>query len=150
MATIAELQAYQRKAAAHTRNVVACSPFHLYIHPTDAFRFYNYAIPDEPIESMSADDLARLRVAFATQGRLLRFEFLHEYTPLLRGLLEGFGVPLESETPLLVCTRETWRDVPAPTDLEIVRLTLESPDIYLAAQMTVSSRGFGGNLIGLC
>lgn len=143
MATIAELQSYQRKAAAHTRNTFACSPFHLYIHPTDNFRFYNYAMPDAPVEALTTDDLARLRVAFAKQGRLMRFEFIHEYTPGLRGLLEGLGVPLESETPLLVCTDETWRDVQGPAGLEIMRLTPETPDTYLAAQMTVTSRGFG-------
>lgn len=145
MATIAELQSYQRKASAHTRNTVVCSPFQLYIHPTDTFRFFNYAIPDAPVEVLTRDDLARLRVAFAKQGRMMRFEFIHEYTPRLRGLLEGLGVPLESDTPLLVCTQETWHDVAGPQGLEILRLTADSPETYLAAQITVSSRGFGGD-----
>jgi len=76
---------------------------------------------------------------------MMRFEFIHEYTPRLRGLLEGLGVPLESETPLLVCTQETWRDVAGPEGLEILRLTADSPETYLAAQITVGSRGFGGD-----
>lgn len=145
MATIAELQSYQRKAAARTRITVACPPFYLYIHPTDNFRFLNYAIPDAPVERLGRDDLARLRVAFARQGRLMRFEFIHEYTPQLRGLLEGLGVPAESEAPLLVCTQETWREAAGPVGLEILRLTADSPETYLAAQITVSSRGFGGD-----
>src|SRR5690606_28461592 len=44
-----------------------------------------------------------------------------------------------------VCTQETWRAVPGPAGLEILRLTADSPETYLAAQITVSSRGFGGD-----
>lgn len=140
---IASLQAYLRKAAGHTRHTIPHPPFHLYIHPTDDFRFFNYAIPDEPVETLSPEDLAGLRHAFAERGRRLRFEFLHEYTPELRGLLEALGVPGEGENPLLVCTRETWKDVAAPAGLEIRRLTSSSPDAELAAQIEVGSRGFG-------
>ncbi|MGE5604028.1 MAG: GNAT family N-acetyltransferase [Nitrososphaerales archaeon] len=140
---ISDLQSYQRKAAAHTRQTIAHPPFHLYIHPTDSFRYFNYAIPDEPVEALGAEQLHSLAAAFAERDRTLRFEFLHEYTPKLRGLLDALGVPLEGENPLLVCTPETWTAVPPLGGLDIRRLTAESPDEDLAASINVGSRGFG-------
>jgi ribosomal protein S18 acetylase RimI-like enzyme len=140
---ISSLQAYLRKSAAHTKHVVACEPFHIYIHPTDSFRYFNYAIPDAPIETLRTGELDALRAAFAAHDRALRFEFLHEYTPKLRGLLEAQGVALEGENPLLVCTPETVREVPIPDGLRIHRLTRASPDAELAAQIEVGGRGFG-------
>lgn len=140
---IPSLQAYQRKAAAHTRETFALPPFHIYINPTDSLRYFNYAIPDEPVETLDEPQLDALRAAFAARNRTLRFEFLHEYTPRLRGLLEKVGVPLEGENPLLVCTPQTWADVPPPAGLQIRRLTAGSPDNELAASIEVGSRGFG-------
>lgn len=140
---IEALQAYQRKAAAHTRHTAAHPPFHLYIHPSDSFRFYNYAIPDEPVEALSREELEGLRAAFAAHGRTLRFEFLQEYAPKLRGLLDALAVPLEGENPLLVCTPQTWADVPGPVALDVRRLTPASSDDEIAASINVGSRGFG-------
>jgi ribosomal protein S18 acetylase RimI-like enzyme len=142
---IASLQNYQRKAAAATKSVHACPPFHLYLNPTDRFRFYNYAIPDHPIEALTQQELAALETAFAARERALRFEFLHEYTPRLRHILDALGVPLESENPLLVCRPETWTAVTQGNGLEVRRLTSDSPDADLAAQIDVGSRGFGGD-----
>jgi GNAT superfamily N-acetyltransferase len=143
MASIAELQAYLRKIAARSKQVVPCPPFHLYLHPTDDFRFYNYAIPDAPVEQLTAESLMALREVFAAYDRELRFEFLHEYSPSLRSVLESLGVPLESENPLLVCTPEHWNAVAGPAGLEIRRLHPESPDEDLAASINTVHRGFG-------
>jgi ribosomal protein S18 acetylase RimI-like enzyme len=140
---ISDLQAYQRKAAAHTRHMIAHPPFHLFIHPTDDFRYFNYAIPDEPLEALSREQLESLAAAFAERGRRLRFEFLHEYTPKLRGQLDALGVPLEGANPLLVCTPETWRPVASLAGLEIRRLGPGSADEEFAASIEVGSRGFG-------
>ena len=137
------LQAYLRRSAAHTRTVYAHPPFHLYIHPNDSFRFFNYAIPDAPIDALTAAQLDDLRGAFAERRRTLRFEFLHEYAPKLRGQLDALGVPSEGENPLLVCTRETWTDAPRPAGLDVRRLHAESPDAELAASIDVGARGFG-------
>jgi ribosomal protein S18 acetylase RimI-like enzyme len=140
---IASLQDYQRKAAAHSKRVHACPPFRLYLHPTDSFRYFNFAIPDHPIEELSQTELDALEAAFVARERSLRFEFLHEYTPRLRHLLDAFAVPLEGENPLLVCRPDTWADVPRPVGLEIRLLTPDSPGEDLAADINVGSRGFG-------
>lgn len=140
---ITSLQAYQRKAAAHSKRVYPCPPFHLYLHPTDSFRFFNYAIPDCPIEALAQEELDALATAFAAHERTLRFEFLHEYTPRLRHLLDALAVPQESENPLLVCRPDTWTATPLPAGLEIRRLTPDSSDEDIAANIEVGSRGFG-------
>ena len=140
---IESLQDYQRKAAAATKRVYGCPPFHLYLHPSDSFRFFNFAIPDHPIEELAQEELDALAAAFVAHERSLRFEFLHEYTPGLRHLLDAFGVPLESEDPLLVCRPDMWTALAHPRGFEIRRLTSESPDEDIAANITVGSRGFG-------
>ena len=139
---IESLQAYLRRAAAHTRQVYPCPPFHLYLHPSDSFRYFNYAIPDQPIDALASEELDALEAAFAARDRSLRFEFLHEYTPRLRSILDALGVPLEGENPLLTCSRETWTAIAPPPGLQIHRLTPDSPDEDLAADIDVGNRGF--------
>jgi ribosomal protein S18 acetylase RimI-like enzyme len=140
---IASLQDYQRKAAAATKRAFACPPFHLYLHPSDSFRFFNFAIPDHPIEELAQEELDALEAAFVARDRALRFEFLHEYTPRLRHILDALAVPLESENPLLVCRPEEWTALPHPPGFEVRRLMPDSPDEDIAADITVGSRGFG-------
>lgn len=143
MASIQELQDYLRSAAAHSHEVYACPPFHLYLHETDAFRFFNYAIPDYPLDALAAVQLEALRTAFADRGRTLRIEYLHEYAPLLRAALDALGVPLDGENPLLVCTAETWVSVAGPEGFHCLRLTPDSGEPDLADYIETQSRGFG-------
>ncbi len=143
MASIQELQDYLRNAAAHSHEVYACPPFHLYLHETDDFRFFNYAIPDDPLDTLTAAQLDALRTAFAAHRRTLRLEFLYEYDPSLRAALDALGVPLEGENPLLVCTPETWVPVAAPEGLSCLRLTPDSGERDLADYIETQSRGFG-------
>ncbi len=140
---ISALQAYQRKASEHARQVVEHPPFHLFLHPDDSFRFFNYAIPDQPIEVLTEAQIETLRADFAARGRTLRFEFLHEYTPKLRLLLDDLGVPIESENPLLACTPQTWHAVEQPAGLVVRRLTTASSEVEIAASINVGSAGFG-------
>jgi len=143
LASIQELQDYLRSAVAHSHEVYACPPFHLYLHETDAFRFFNYAIPDQPLDTLAAVQIETLRTAFADRGRGLRIEYLHEYAPLLRAALDALGVPRDGENPLLVCTPETWVSVAGPEGLQCLRLTPDSGEHDLADYIETQSRGFG-------
>lgn len=143
MASIEELQNYLRRTAARSKRVIECLPFHLYLHPTDDFRFFNYAIPDAPVSNVDPSVLTALRQVFDAHYRELRFEFLREYSPELPAALDALGVPLESENPLLVCTAASWRGVQVPDGLAIDRLTPGSADDDLAASIETVSRGFG-------
>ncbi len=143
MASTQDLQEYLRNAAARSHEVYACPPFHLYLHETDDFRFFNYAIPDHPLEALTAEQLGALRSAFAAHERTLRFEFLHEYAPLLGAALDAFDVPLEGENPLLVCTAETWAAMAPPAGLLCLRLGPDSAERDLTDYIETQSRGFG-------
>lgn len=46
---MAGLEAYMRKAAALTHDVVELPPFVLYFNPHDALRFFNYAKHLQPV-----------------------------------------------------------------------------------------------------
>lgn len=144
MATIVQLQDYMRSAAARSHAVHPCPPFSLYLHETDDFRFFNYAIPDFPASEVTAENLAALRAAFAMRGRTLRFEFLREYAPRLGPSLAALGVPLEAENPLLICTPETWVCMAAPEGVSLLRLAPGSCERDMAAYLETQSRGFGG------
>jgi len=73
-----DLQAYLRKAAALTHDVVETPPFVLFFNPSDDLRFYNYGVPVEPMSRLQDGELASLRAVFAAHNRLLRFEFIEE------------------------------------------------------------------------
>ena len=50
------LQAYIRKAAALTHDVVEAPPFVLFFNPSDDLRFYNYGVPVEPVSRLPDGD----------------------------------------------------------------------------------------------
>jgi ribosomal protein S18 acetylase RimI-like enzyme len=143
LASIQKLQDYLRNAAARGHEVYAQPPFHLYLHETDDLRFFNYAIPDHPLDGLTAPQLDALRSTFAAHSRTLRFEFLHEYAPLLGAAMDALGVPSEGENPLLVCTPETWAPMAPPEGLRCLRLTPDSAERDLADYVETQSRGFG-------
>ncbi len=135
-----------RAAAARSHAVHPCPPFSLYLHETDDFRFFNYAIPDFPVSEVTSAELDALRAAFAAHGRTLRFEFLHEFAPRLGPSLSALGVPLEGENPLLMCTPGTFRPIDAPSGLHFLRLGPGSPQRNLVDHIETASRGFGDEL----
>lgn len=149
MASIQELQAYLRNSAARSYQVYVSPPFHLYFHEREDFRFYNYAIPDHPLDELTVEQLDAVRNTFAAHKRTLRFEFLHEYSPWLGAALDALGVPLEGENPLLVCTPETRVNVPLPVGLICSRLTPDSAERDLADYISTQSRGFGNEERGV-
>jgi ribosomal protein S18 acetylase RimI-like enzyme len=149
--SVADLEAYMRKAAALTHDVVELPPFVLFFNPYDALRFYNYAKLLEPAdgdpsphsgEALSAA-LAEVRAAFVARDRLPRFEFIEEFAPDFGAALTAAGFALEDPTVLLVCTRDTFRPASPIPGLEIITLTPDSPAEDLLARMEVQRRGFG-------
>ena len=54
------LQAYIRKAAALTHDVVEAPPFVLFFNPNDDLRFYNYGVPVGPVRSLPEGTMASL------------------------------------------------------------------------------------------
>jgi ribosomal protein S18 acetylase RimI-like enzyme len=141
--SVADLAAYMRKAAALTHDVVELPPFALYFNPADALRFFNYAVPTEPVSQPAAATLAALRVAFVERGRTPRFEFIEEFAPELGPALAAAGFALEDRTVLLTCTRDSFRPALPIPGLEIVALASDSPAADLLAHKEVQRQGFG-------
>lgn len=139
----AGLQAYLRAAAARTHDVVAVPPFQIFFNPTDALRFYNYAVPLEPLSAADPQAFAALRSEFSRRERLARFEFMLEYAPDLPGVLRGAGFVEEAHNPLLVCTAGTLRRAAPIPGLEIWHLTADASLDDLRAYRTTQQRGFG-------
>ena len=137
------LQAYLRKAAALTHDVVEAPPFMLLFTPTDDLRFYNYGIPVEPVSYLADGTLASVRAMFAVRNRLLRFEFIQEAAPDLSSAFVAAGLVEEGRNPLLVCTPDILRPVAEVPGLTIRRLTPESPRADLAAFIRVQGWSFG-------
>ena len=137
------LQAYIRKAAVLTHDVVEAPPFVLFFNPSDDLRFYNYGVSVEPVSYLSDGMLASLRAVFAARSRLLRFEFIQEAAPDLATAFAAAGLAEEGRNPLLVCTPDSFQPVAAIPGLAIHRLTPESPRADLAAFISVQGRSFG-------
>ncbi len=143
MLTPSALQAYMRAAAALTHDTVELPPFALFFNPNDPLRYFNYAIPHEPVREIARGTLDALRAAFAARERLLRFEFIGEYAPDLGPALVAAGLAEEGRNPLLVCTAETFRPSAIVPGLAIRQLTPDSPRADLAAFISVQGRSFG-------
>jgi ribosomal protein S18 acetylase RimI-like enzyme len=140
---VGSFQAYLRAAAARTHDAVHMPPFALFFNPNDSLRFYNYAIPLEPIDSVAPETLAALRAEFARRQRLLRFEFIRQYAPHLAPALAAAGLTEEGENPMMVCTHASFRPAPAVPGLEIRRLAPGSRRDDLAAFISVQGQSFG-------
>jgi GNAT superfamily N-acetyltransferase len=137
------LQAYLRKAAALTHDVVETPPFVLFINPSDDLRFYNYGVPVEPMSRLQDGELASLRALFAAHNRLLRFEFIEEAAPDLASAFAAAGLAEEGRNPLLVCTPNSFQPAPAVPGLTMRQLTPESLRADLAAFISVQGQSFG-------
>jgi GNAT superfamily N-acetyltransferase len=137
------LQAYIRKAAVLTHDVVEAPPFVLFFNPSDDLRFYNYGVPVEAASRLQDGELASLRAVFAAHNRLLRFEFIEEAAPDLASAFAAAGVAEEGHNPLLVCTPDSLRPAAEVPGLVICRLTRESPRADLAAFISVQGQSFG-------
>jgi ribosomal protein S18 acetylase RimI-like enzyme len=141
--SVAGLEAYMRKAAALTHDVVELPPFVIFFNPNDALRFHNYAKPLEPTGGDLRAVLAELRAVFVARDRLPRFEFIAEFAPDFGAALTAAGFALEGRTVLLTCTRDTFHPALSIPGLEIVTLTPDSPAEDLLARMEVQRQGFG-------
>lgn len=143
MSLAVRLEAYMRRVAAQTHEVIDLPPFVLYFDPHDPLRFFNYARPSEPVAGDLDAALSEVSVAFIARHRLPRFEFVETFAPGLAASLLRTGYQLEAAYPLLACTRDTLRPAPAVSTLAIETLTSESSIQTLLEYSNVQREGFG-------
>jgi ribosomal protein S18 acetylase RimI-like enzyme len=96
------MQQFLRASAATGREVVASPPFTAYLHPSDALKFFNYAVPDGDVVP-TAEEIERLRDAFRARERLPRLEWIEEFAPGVAPELARAGMLEELRTPLMSC-----------------------------------------------
>src|SRR5207248_9183396 len=96
------MQQFLRASAANRREVVASPPFTVYIHPADALKFFNYAVPDGDVVP-TRDQIEHVRQVFRGRERLPRLEWIEELAPRVAPELERAGMLEELRTPLMSC-----------------------------------------------
>jgi ribosomal protein S18 acetylase RimI-like enzyme len=132
------IQAYMRETARGYYDVVPMPPFTCFFHPRDALRYFNYAIPDEPVGGDLGGPFAELRAAFHERQRLARFEYVEGFAPGLATALEQTGFELELRAPVMTASTARLAPPPAIPGLEIVPGGQD-----WRAYLTVGRRAFG-------
>ncbi|MBN1995219.1 MAG: GNAT family N-acetyltransferase [Anaerolineae bacterium] len=142
MLSVARLQAYLRYNARQQYQSVAAPPFTCFFHPTEAFKFFNYAIPDEPEREDWSVSLAVLRQTFRSRQRQPRFEFIEEFAPGLPSALAAAGFAEEGRYRAMLCSAQTYRPAPEVAGLIITPLTDISPLSEFQDYVSVERQGF--------
>jgi ribosomal protein S18 acetylase RimI-like enzyme len=132
------IQAYLRETARGFYDVAPVPPFTCFFNPRDPLRYYNYAIPDEPVGGDLDAPLERLRAEFRHRDRLPRFEYVEGFAPELGDALERAGFALELRAPLMTCA--AGEIAPSP-DIPGLRIVPAAED--WRAYITVGRRAFG-------
>src|SRR5438105_4154486 len=142
MVSIARLQAYLRHSARRQYEAVAVPPCTLFVHPTDALPYFNYAIPDEATGGDLRVPLARLRAEFNARDRQPRLEFVEAFAPELAAALGAEGFVEEARLNLMICTADTYHPAPDIPGLTVSALTGTSPIADAQAFLTTQRQGF--------
>ena len=138
MSEAERIQTYLRETARGFYDAVPVPPFTAFFNPRDPLRFFNYAIPDEPVGGDLRGPLERLRAEFRQRERLPRFEYVEGFAPLLAAALEQAGFELELRAPLMTCPAAAIAEPAAVPGLEVVPATDD-----VRAYLTVGRRAFG-------
>lgn len=141
-ASVESLQAYLRHSAQQQYQAIPVPPFTLFINSTNAFKFFNYAIPDQPVEGDLREPLNRLQGEFIAAGRQPRIEYLEEYAPDLGQALEAAGYKLEGRQQFMVCRREDFKPTPEIAGLRFGRLEKESGADEIREFILTQRQGF--------
>jgi GNAT superfamily N-acetyltransferase len=127
-----------RETARGFYDAVPVPPFTCFFHPRDPLRYFNYAIPDEPVAGDLREPLDRLRAAFRERDRLPRFEYVEGFALGLAAALEAADFRLELRAPLMTVPTA---DIPGPALPPGFEIVAASTDIR--AYLTVGRRAFG-------
>jgi len=140
--SVARLQSYLREVARQHYDAMTVPSFTLFFHPTDPLPFFNYAIPDGPVDGDQSKALRRVRALFVERDRRPRFEFVEEISPGLPDSLCAAGFEEESRQPLMVCSRATQHPASPFDGLTVVRLTAGASALDVKDLLTAQRRGF--------
>ncbi|MEV0271285.1 GNAT family N-acetyltransferase [Hamadaea sp. NPDC050747] len=98
--------------------VVEAGPFVLGWDPTSPSKYISYATP-RPGAAITSADVAALVAAFREIDRIPRLEYVVSAAPDLERQLLAAEFTVEARHEYLVCTPDTFADVPAPDGVEV-------------------------------
>jgi GNAT superfamily N-acetyltransferase len=132
------LQGYLRHAV-QIRQIDRVGPFLASFTPHSENPFLNYAIPDDEAEP-SAADVQALIEAFERRGRIPRLEYFPTVAPAVEAALLAAGFSVEGRLPVMTCTPDSLRDVPAPEGIELL---VPSSEEDHAAALSAANEAYG-------
>lgn len=141
-AEIARIQGYLRENARNQYESVPLPPFTLFFHPSSPFKYFNYAIPDEPAGGELADTLRQLRAVFDKRQRTARFEFFEAFAPRLPEALLKNGFTEEARQWSMVCTPASLLTEPLLPGMQMIALDEESPEEDVRDYILAQRQGF--------
>lgn len=130
------IHAYLRASA--SERAQRLGPFLLLLDEHDPGRYFNYAVPDDDLES-APSDVAALVEAFRNRSRTPRLEYLPAVCPDLEQALLTAGFAIEARVPILTCSPdEAVAREPAGVE---VRLAIEEDEIRQVADVQAEAYG---------
>jgi len=123
---IIRIQAYLRESARAVYTSFCLTPFTLFFHPTNSFKYFNYAIPDNACAHVQADVFHAMRKAFHDRRRTARLEFFEAFAPDLPTALRANGFTEEARQWSMLCTPSTLLPAPAVDGLVSINLGPET------------------------
>ena len=145
MVNVARIQSQLRASASLNYESIPVPPFTCFINPDQPTTWNNYAIPDGSIHGDVDSALIQLKMVFAKNERVPRFEYLADYAPDLAAILEQHGYQLEVPTELLICTQNTQKPANPVSGLSIEELAGPNALVDIQTMVTVQRRSFGSN-----
>lgn len=123
---IIRIQGYLRESARSIYDSLNLPPFTLFFHPTNPFKYFNYAVPDGACGGDLSGVLDEMRKSYHARGRTARLEFFEAFAPDLPAALRASGFIEEARQWSMLCTPSTLRPVPAVEDLSVSHLGHET------------------------
>lgn len=139
---ISRIQSYLRENARSQYESLALPPFTLFFHPRDTLKYFNYAIPDEPIHGDLSGVLAELKAEYRRRGRLPRFEFFEAFAQELPAMLRASGFVEEERNWSMLCTPASFRPAPPVAGVTVVAIGPDSGEDDLRDFTIAQRQGF--------
>jgi GNAT superfamily N-acetyltransferase len=130
------IQQYLRSVVEREREPVAAGAFVLYVHPTSAHPYLNYAIP---LPDAHADDGATLVEVARERGLVPRLEYLDGCFPWVEESLAATGFTREARLRLMTCRPAELMACDARVDL----VRVEPASELVRPMLTVRHGAFG-------
>ncbi len=141
---IIRIQGYLRESARAVYDSQRIPPFTLFFHPSDTFKYFNYAIPDVACGGDLGAVLQTVRKAFQQRGRTARLEFFEAFAPDLPAALRAGGFGEEARQWSMLCTPSSFRPVASVEGVTVTELGEGSRVEDVRDFIIVQQEGFGG------